>query len=250
MNKITSDYSIFKKREDNREDGINRGHVHSLMRSIEKKNNMEKNPIIVNEDMEIISGQHRLEACKNLGLPVPYIIDKTASPEDMLIYGICRRWTLSDILNFYVRNGNQNYIKLRDFIKESGLKMSVCISLVVGHKKKESDIFKLGEYVFECPFEMKDISFAKDIVALIRAVNTYTAYLDTSKFWMALMALVSHADYNHARCMRNLQSQIYKVGPKARKSDYKKMFCNLYNFKHSSKIYLDELADDQGGDNE
>lgn len=248
--KITNDYSIFKFRNDNRDDGISQSHVQSLMRSIEKKNNMEKNPIIVNTNMEIISGQHRLEACKNLGIPVPYIIDQSASPDDMLIYGICRRWTLSDILNFYVRNGNPNYVKLRDFINGSGLKMSICISLIVGHKKKEGDAFRFGEYEFKCPFSMKCIACGKDVMEMIRAVTSYNLYLDTAKFWTAVLALTDHGQYDHARCMKNIQTQIYKIGPKARTEDYKKMLCEIYNFKHTYKISVDELVSHVGVINE
>ncbi|XCY65795.1 ParB N-terminal domain-containing protein [Streptococcus iniae] len=33
-------------------------------------------PIIVNENLTVIDGQHRLTACQQLGLPVEYIIKK------------------------------------------------------------------------------------------------------------------------------------------------------------------------------
>ncbi|MEQ9286955.1 MAG: ParB N-terminal domain-containing protein [Cyclobacteriaceae bacterium] len=66
----TNDYSSFKKIKGNR--GIDPQHVNRLEHSFKKKH--LKTPILLNEKMEIVDGQHRVEAAKNLNLPVYYII--------------------------------------------------------------------------------------------------------------------------------------------------------------------------------
>ena len=55
----TCDLGIFKILEGNR--NINLGHVERLVKSIQE-NGFLKMPIIVNDDFEVIDGQHRLMA--------------------------------------------------------------------------------------------------------------------------------------------------------------------------------------------
>lgn len=69
----TQEYDKFSLLSANRD--ISKGHVQSLKASIEKLGNItEKVPIIVNQNLEIIDGQHRFQALKELGLPVFYIV--------------------------------------------------------------------------------------------------------------------------------------------------------------------------------
>ena len=46
-------------------------HVAALMASMKKHGQLM--PIIVNENLEVIEGQHRLKACTELDIPVAYI---------------------------------------------------------------------------------------------------------------------------------------------------------------------------------
>ena len=57
----TYDLSIFKILDGNR--NINLGHVERLVKSIEE-NGFLKMPIIVNDNFDVIDGQHRLMAAK------------------------------------------------------------------------------------------------------------------------------------------------------------------------------------------
>ena len=67
---ISEDYDMFSLIEANRV--IRQSHVAKLMQSMKNKNLL--NPIIVNENHQIIDGQHRYTAWKNLGMPIKYII--------------------------------------------------------------------------------------------------------------------------------------------------------------------------------
>ena len=67
----TTDYSLFKRLEGNR--NVLEIRVKRITASI-KKVGWIQNPVIVNEKMEVIEGQGRLEALKRLGMPVDYII--------------------------------------------------------------------------------------------------------------------------------------------------------------------------------
>lgn len=63
---VTDKYSIFRRLSGNRD--VKEARVKKIMRSIEKVGYIP-NPIIVNENMEVVDGQGRLEAVKRLGLP-------------------------------------------------------------------------------------------------------------------------------------------------------------------------------------
>jgi ParB-like chromosome segregation protein Spo0J len=69
----TTDYKLFKINKLNRI--VQTGHIEKLKKSIEKVGYLKYNPIIVNEDMEIIDGQHRYFACVKLNLPIYYEVE-------------------------------------------------------------------------------------------------------------------------------------------------------------------------------
>ena len=64
-------YTKFTLLDDNRD--INDVHVEALAKSMKKSGQLM--PIIVNENLEVLDGQHRLKACELLGLPVAYVVN-------------------------------------------------------------------------------------------------------------------------------------------------------------------------------
>jgi len=71
MIRKTTNYEIFTFREDNREK-IDKKHLARLVESIKSRNLLELRPIMVNEKLEIVDGQHRLLAAKQLGYEIYY----------------------------------------------------------------------------------------------------------------------------------------------------------------------------------
>lgn len=65
---VTNDFSRFKILEGNREIGL----IGFIKKQIQKYGYLWL-PILVNEHWEVIDGQHRLEACRELGIPIHYI---------------------------------------------------------------------------------------------------------------------------------------------------------------------------------
>ena len=71
----TRDYSKFMRLEGNREVVSKR--VVKITKSIQQ-NGYILNPIVVNEKMQVIDGQGRLEALKGLKMPIDYVIAEGA----------------------------------------------------------------------------------------------------------------------------------------------------------------------------
>src|SRR5689334_746420 len=104
----TTDYDQFQLIAGNR--SLNKANLKKLTASMKEEHLLI--PIIVNEKMEIIDGQHRFVAAKDLNKPVYYIIN--------IGYGLSQvkrantvgvNWTNEDFLATYREEGNENYLK-------------------------------------------------------------------------------------------------------------------------------------------
>lgn len=126
----TTDYSSFKLIMSNRE--IDQNHVRKLIQSIRRKNLLAIRPLIVNEKMMLIDGQHRLHAAKEIGAEVYYIKVEGLTKSDIAVLNTAQKnWTRSDFINFYAAEGNENYIQLAKFIdKYYWLQVSIILQMI------------------------------------------------------------------------------------------------------------------------
>ena len=114
--KSTMNYSIFKKLEGNRP-VVNR-RVNKIIASIQNVGYITS-PLIVNEKMEVIDGQGRLEALEQLKMPVEYIIHPGIGINECIAMNINQgNWSLKDYIESYATRGNKSYQRLEQLIKE------------------------------------------------------------------------------------------------------------------------------------
>src|SRR5690348_13876868 len=112
----TSNYAMFKLADTNRK--VKKSHVELLKKAIRKKNLLHLNPIIVDQDSNVIDGQHRLTAARELKLPIFYMIDNEINDSDIASLNSNKsNWQPLDYINYYARKGNNNYKQLSAFIK-------------------------------------------------------------------------------------------------------------------------------------
>lgn len=127
----TKDYSIFKFIEGNRK--LIPGHLAKLTVSVNNKNLLMYNPIVVNENMEVIDGQHRLEVAKNNDLPIYYFIAKDLGLHEIrLLNQNNKNWSALDFVKSFAIKGNQNYIWFLKFMEEYGLNLTKAAE-IIGH---------------------------------------------------------------------------------------------------------------------
>jgi len=111
--KTTNDYNMFKRCKGNRQ--INKLHVKRLKESMSEE--FIPMPIIVNEKNEIIDGQHRFTAAKELGLDIPFIkVNKLGKNQIHRLNTNSKNWNGKDYLYDYCEMGMSDYIVYRDFI--------------------------------------------------------------------------------------------------------------------------------------
>ena len=75
-------------------------------------------PIIVNEDLEVLDGQHRLLSAKLKETPISfYVVDDATAKQVIKSVNTERRsWTTREYIDFYDRLGNQNFITLNEYL--------------------------------------------------------------------------------------------------------------------------------------
>lgn len=114
--KTTKYYDMFKFKKENRE--INYNKVLSLKNKL-IENGRQIIPIICNREMEVIDGQHRLEALKELGWEVMYYVDDVVTAKDLIsINNTQKNWGMMDFIHFYASSGDSTYIKLEKMCKK------------------------------------------------------------------------------------------------------------------------------------
>jgi len=107
----TSDYGVFKKMIGNR--SVNNRQVKKIIKSIGEVGVLPQ-PILVNEKMEVVDGQNRLEAFKRLDKSVLYIVKPGLGVKDCIQMNMNNtKWTVNDYIDCFADLGNENYIKLK-----------------------------------------------------------------------------------------------------------------------------------------
>ena len=111
----TSNYQQFRYIGENRE--INQKHVKELMESIRKHGQIQ--PLVANEKYEIADGQHRLEACKNLNIPVEFIIKERVGIKEVIAANTSsKNWTMDNYIESYAKQGDISFQYLNNLQKK------------------------------------------------------------------------------------------------------------------------------------
>jgi hypothetical protein len=109
----TTDYDQFILMDDNR--NVNELHVQRLVSSFKDKHLIC--PIIVNEKMEVIDGQHRLQASIRSELPVHYIVVKGYGLNEVQVLNSNQKnWTKYDFLESYCAQNKKHYLDFKEFM--------------------------------------------------------------------------------------------------------------------------------------
>lgn len=236
----TKEYSKFKLREDNRAKGIDSYHVDKLVESIKSCNMLDLRPICVNTNYEIIDGQHRLEAAKRLGIDIYYQVEERLDPKAIIRLNVAKSWTILDYLNFYVKNGFREYLKLEKFIKENQLPARVAINICIGRTAAKLDEFRNGDFIFSEEVAKADINICWGTIETIERINGKSIYCQSAKFWQALIKLINQHNFSLKKWQTNLTRFTEKFRPQVSADAYYAIFLEVHNYKNSVRIPLDE----------
>lgn len=227
---MTEDYSIFSTLDGNR--NINVPNLKALKRSIEKEH--LQIPIIVNEDLQIIDGQHRFNACKELKKPIYYIIVKGYGLSQVhKLNAISRKWSFDDYLDGYANMGKEDYVKARIFKQKYGLGAVETMSLLLGYNCLAGGGDR--ERFFNGNFKIKSLHDAEAKAEQIMMIRPYyNGYLRKS-FIAAMLKLFSLDNFDFNVFMKKLKYQSTKLVDCTTSNQYLLVIEDIYNYKARGK---------------
>lgn len=234
----STDYDKFKFLECNR--AVSPTRLEAMVESLNTINLLEQNPIIVDEELNIIDGQGRFMAAKKLGLPIFYtVLHKSAESREVLkILNVKQvQWVPNDYLEYYVSLGNKNYIRFKEFIKEYKLSISCGLTYVRGsgsHSAKK--IFSIGSLIFDATEEIRELaSAAHKIVEILSIRGTKSRIAKEQRFHEAIKEFLSCPAVDRKNFIEKVESAPQKMRKMATKWDYIEMCVDIYNTSKRSK---------------
>jgi hypothetical protein len=230
----TNDYSIFKDLEGNRK--VNELHVKRLKKSFEKEYLFS--PIIVNEKFEIIDGQHRFKAAKEMDLPINYtVVHGYDLNEVQALNANSKNWNKLDYLNAYCDLGYESYIQMRQFMRDYpdfGVAVSEMI-LTAKNSRAGGDRcynFNSGDLVIE------DIKTSYDNAEKIMMFKGLHEKWSSPAFVSAILQLFEHPNYDHSHMIRKIKLDPSALVPCVTASQYKIVLEDIFNYKSRNKVSL------------
>ena len=236
----TKDYSIFKKHVSNRE--LTKPNIQRLIASIQSRNLLEFRPIIVNSHMEVIDGQHRLEAAKFLNVEIYYKIDAVSEMGDILLLNINQKtWGLDDYLKYYLSIKSEEYIKLKTFMTNQKIDIRQALRLINQSSSYGFKCFKSGRFKFPTETDFMDmmtlIESFHEVIALISNHKVDGKHICVRcKFKDVLLEFLRIPELKIETFKKKLLINLDKVRVCANSGEYHNMFKQIYNWNNHNPL--------------
>jgi hypothetical protein len=248
----TYDYGKFKFIAQNREPD----HVRALIQSFKER--LVPNAILCNDKYEIIDGQNRFLALKELGEPIIYYCITGLGIYDVASlnsYG--KNWSPIDFIKMWADLGKQQYIDILSFA-ESYNELNLTSILIIlsdsvaaqqsavgtdafvardGRSKAARNKLKLGEFM------IKDIDHAHYVA---RSIMQYKPFAKPGKqihkqtaFVSAMVKLLRNNNFDNNEMVRKagmFPSLFYRC---VNANEYIHMLEELWNYKRRAKVRFD-----------
>lgn len=242
----TTDYDKFRLIDDNRE----LRSIGKILRSIQAVGQV-MSPILVNEKMEVIDGQHRLAAFKKLGCPVYYMVQEGIGIEE------CRNlntgqtnWTTNDYVHSYATEGVPDYVRLTSLLDEFGgvYKLEGILAFIVNRR-----ILGGGMHVVvkEKKLRLSEKKFQLIRTRLQSAIDLGFCDLQRSNklaarsWYQAVSYAYRHQDVSVRELAEKLKKAPLELVSYSKPEDQLALFDKIYNKGKRNKVFMS--ADYQKG---
>lgn len=246
VNKVykTNDLTIFKSIDGNRVPNLI--HVNRLTESI-KRYGMKCNPILINEKMEVIDGQHRLLAARNVNSHVYFIVIPGSNLNDVHTLNLNQKnWSRKDFMEGYARMGLMPYIKLQTFVKKNDdFSFNDCVALCTNTSSFGASTNKEGKKIHNYKYTIeegtwtgKDFDIAQEWANKIRMIKPYYVGYNRTTFVCTMITLFSNSNFDYNEFMHKLRIQPTALVDCANRDQYKTLIEDIYNYRNRNKVNL------------
>lgn len=236
----TNNYEIFKRLKGNRD--ITNKRIAIIKKSIESIGYIS-NPIIVNQNMEVIDGQGRLEALMQLELEIEYrVINGIGIDECRAMNLKPTSWTMNDFIESYAEYGNESYIRLKELNDKYKFGYSLIYSVVTnkpGAGNSVSDGVRSGNFVISHE-EYVRVDY---ILKYLRQFTEIQKRIGGRKdvFYSCLGWIVRRPDVDLERLSKNVINNYSLISPPAQNEITLKELSEAYNkgYGKANRRYFD-----------
>lgn len=240
----TTNYSQFKRLKGNRD-------VRNAKKIMDSINEVGYvlSPILVNESMEVIDGQNRLEALKSLGMPVAYIVQEGIGDKECKALNINQsNWTTEQFINSYAECGNESYERLQFLVanfKKKGFGLEGVVFMAVpGMIPRAGGAtyagIKAGTFVLsEERYELTKLRLISAIdLGLTRFKDQYE--MNGRSFWGAIAYAYEHQEVDIKQLVSKITDSPHEIISVSRVADQLRYFDDVYNKgkKPQHKVFM------------
>lgn len=241
----TKNYEEFKLCEYNRP--VDPFHVRKLKEVLSVDNQLSFHPIIVNEKMEIIDGQHRFVAAKELGLELYYLKGDLDYSHILSTNINQKKLALKDVVKFYAfRDRLPDYIEFYELLGSLGISCKALLGLIFGKSTRQlCDFMKRGTFRMPedglllnntCTFYKNFLLFVKE--KKIRPFSMFTSFHFTS----ACRCLVKIDEFNSEVFFKKLEFRWFALEPQFNEKRWAQLLIEIYNWHNRSPISYENEA--------
>ena len=218
-------------------------HVSAIKKSMQKE--FLFSPIIVNKDMEIVDGQNRFFASKELGKPIYYIIrPEYGINEVRLLNSGAKNWGKRDFIKSYAEEGNEEYQMIFDFMKKFPDFSAHIVEYILRLSSANTVLGSMDSSKKNANTAMSDGTFkVKDWRKSIKIAEWLMQYKPFHKniykripFVVAIIKLSRDPQFDNDEVIRKIQQNPRAFVPCVNSEEFIRMIEEIVNFRSRNKI--------------
>ena len=244
---LTDDYDKFKRLKGNRDIKGTKKVIKSI-----KDVGYILSPILVNEKYEVVDGQNRLDALKELKMPVAYIrCEGIGINECRALNTSQSNWTTEQFIASYAENGYESYERLFELVKDfkkkgfglEGILFIANPKMIPHIGGANFSVVKNGGFVLtEERYEIARRRLTSCIA--LKLVDFKEKYDMVSRsYWGAIAYAYEHQEINIKTLAQKLFENPLEVVSTSRVADQLRYFDDIYN-KNKAAVYRVYMSTD------
>ena len=229
----TDQYHLFKTITSNRE--VDRKHVKRLAQAISDQNLLHLNPIIVNSNMDVIDGQHRLAAAKQLRLPIYYVMDDEVGKNHIAkLNSNAKNWGTMDYVNYWTAEKRPGFAELARFVNKYGISVTGAVALLSDDANSKGNMKDLRDGMVDA----SNWDGAVQIIEFLQAIQQRYGYnwIINGGIAKALRRMWQHPEFAADTLRAKIDADPRKLVPCTSDKSYLVMLAEIYNYKLQYRI--------------
>ena len=230
----TKNYKLFDFSLSNRT--FNPGKHRLLLKSLKEHGYDPARPIVCfrNERnrLEVVDGQHRLNFCRELGIPVYYTISEHTDPIEYNAPSV--GWSIHDYLKAWACKGSDDYATLIQFAHDHKLPVTTAANMLAGLDNTSGGA--VVNKMRDGSFKVIDLPFATRCASAVNAIGEHFKEARSFYFVAAMIRCLKVPEFDINQLISKLRKHPGILKPCARVDQYLQDIETAYNFANKKGL--------------